>query len=648
MDINNTSHEQTIIADYGTWLSPISAEKIADGTKVILNLLVDGEMTYWCEMRPANKGRYTIVRRDREGTLYDVTPPNFNARTFVHEYGGGAFTVDRGVVYVSNAQDHAIYSIHPGMAPKRLTEGQVKVAQDGNAVWSGVRFADIHPCPQGLIAVGEEHGVGQCVENFLALIDTITGSYKKLVTGHDFYSSPTLSSDGKNIAWICWNHPEMPWTHTELWFGELTDQGIIKNKQHLPSSAPESFFQPQWSKEGILYFVTDRDRGWWNIHRYVDGKVENVCPIEAEVGEPLWVFDRSTYAFLGDHIIFSYNLNGRWQLAILNPKTKEWSSLDSDRDSQTIQHLRAGPGFVQFLEGSATQNEALMQLDDLPGYPVKILERNSTFLDQENISKPQHVAFSSGPRTAYGFYYPPKNKNYSAPVGQKPPLVVMIHGGPTAQAKGNFQLKQQYWTTRGFAVLDVNYGGSTGYGREYRKLLDLSWGIVDIEDCENGALFLVRQGLVDPNKLVIRGGSAGGYTTLAALAFRKTFCAGANYFGVADITALANDTHKFEKLYMEQLVGKYPEEKAIWESRSPINSVDTINVPLIIFQGEDDQIVPKNQSVMIYEALQKRGIRSELHIYPGEEHGFRQSHNIIHSLNREVEFYLEQFKQNNT
>ncbi len=642
----NIASQQHVVAHYGTWESPISAEKIAEGATTILNMLVDGGLTYWCEMRPTNKGRYTIVSCDSKGLVQDITPADFNARTFVHEYGGGAFTVDSGVVYVSNAQDHAIYVIHPGLPPKKLTEGQQKITHNGSSFWSGTRFADMQSTPLGLVAVGEEHSMEKPVENFLALIDTSTGECKKLATGYDFYSSPAVSVDGKNVAWICWNHPEMPWTTTELWTAELTPQGTLKNQQRIPSDVPEAFFQPQWSKEGILYFVTDRDKGWWNLHRYIDGCVENVCPMEAEMAEPLWSFGRSTYAFLGSKIVFAYNHQGRWQLAILNPETKEWRPCN--RNSQFIQQLRSGGNFVRFLELPANQNEALVQLDDTPGYPIHILRRAPVSLDEGDISASQHIAFPSGSHTAYGLYYPPKNKNYSAPAGEKPPLVVMIHGGPTGQSAAGFRLKHQYWTTRGFAVLDVNYGGSTGYGREYRKLLDKAWGVIDVDDCENGALFLVKQGLVDPNKLVIRGGSAGGYTTLAALAFRKTFKAGASYYGVADITALAYDTHKFEKLYMDQLVGKYPEEKAIWEARSPISSVDTINAPLIIFQGENDLIVPKNQSIMIYEALQKRGIKSELHIYPGEEHGFRQSQNIIHSLKRETEFYLEQFGLNNS
>lgn len=628
-------------ASYGTWISPISAEKISHGSSAKLNMLIDENNTYYTEARPENKGRSTIVKRDQDGKLQDMTPPDFNARTFVHEYGGGAFTVSKGVIYASSGTDSAIYVIHPGKDPVRLTEGQKKIDVDGVTKFEGTRFADMHVSKQGLIAVGEHHSPGKTVENFLALIDLTTGKYKKIASGNDFYSSPAISPDGKKIAWITWNHPYMPWTNTELWLADIADDGSFKNQKRIAGDIPESIFQPQWSLDGILYFVTDRNSGWWNIHRYSDGKIENVFPIKAEVAEPLWVLGRSTYAFLGKLIVFTYNSEGIWRLGLLDPEKKQWRSLGNTGVS--IQQVRSGDHFVQFLESYADKGEALVQVDDKPNHPIRTLSSTEPFVSGDYISQAQHIAFPSNGRTAYGFYYPPKNKDFEGPKDELPPLVVMIHGGPISQARGAFQLKHQYWTTRGFAVLDVNYGGSTGYGREYRSLLNHHWGIVDVEDAINGAKFLADKGLVDRNKLVIRGGSAGGFTTLAALTLGDTFKAGANYYGVADITALAHDTHKFEKHDMEQLVGKYPEEKELWLKRSPINSVDKITSPLIIFQGEDDAIVPKNQSIMIYEALKAKGIPTEIHIYPGEEHGFRQAANIVHSLKRESEFYLEVF-----
>ena len=598
------------------------------------SLQIDGDFTYWCEMRPENKGLSTLVRHDAIlGEQKDMTPADFNARTFVHEYGGGAFTVSNGIIYVSNGNDGAIYVIKPGFGPRRLTAQKTEKSE--------TRFADMHLTPYGLVAIGELHESGMPVQNFLALINTTNGSYKKLAWGYDFYSSPAISADGKKIAWICWNHPNMPWTNSELWVANLHKNGTLKAPKQICGKLKESIFQPQWSKDGTLYFVTDRDRGWWNLHRYVDGHIENVCPMEAEVAEPLWTFELSTYAFLGNQIVFTYNREGRWHLAILNPETKQWKEIH--REGVYIHQLRGNGDFVRFLEQYSDRGEALAQINESPDIPSRFLFSDSSRFEEGNISIPIHIAFPSNGRAAYGFFYPPHSSTKLA-LGKKPPLLVMIHGGPTAQATSSLQFEHQYWTSRGFALLDVNYGGSTGYGRSYRELLNHQWGVVDVEDCVNGARFLVREGLVDGNKLAIRGGSAGGFTTLAALAFQDTFDVGASYYGVADITALTRDTHKFEKNYAEQLVGKYPKEKQLWESRSPIHSVDQITAPLIIFQGEDDPIVPKNQSIMIFEALHEKGVCVELYLYPGEGHGFRQAKHIAESLSLEAEFYLKVFK----
>jgi len=637
---------QIITANYGTWDSPFTAKIVAEGAVSILNMYVDDTVTYWCEMRPTNKGRYTIVSCDENGNTQDITPPDFNVRTFVHEYGGGAFTVDKNVVYASNAADHAVYSIRPGTPPKKITEGQKQIEVDGKPISVGTRFADMHVSPLGLIAVGEEHTSDHQVNNFIALINTETGQYKKLASGYDFYICPAISPDAKKIAWVCWNHPNMPWTESELWIGNLEASGTVTNPQRIAGDIPESIIQPQWDKNGVLYFVSDRDKGWWNIHRYFNGKIENICPVEAEIGEPHWIFGRSSYAILDDKIFFSCNKNAQWQLGVLNTKTSEWEFIP--REAIAINHLRAAKDSIRFTEGYADRGPAVIKMNNTPGYPSTVILAEKMTIDPGYISSAQHISYPSNERIAYGLYYAPKNKDFKAPADELPPLIVIIHGGPTSQAIGLYSQKLQYWTSRGFAVLDVNHGGSTGYGREFRSLLDDSWGIVDVEDCENGAIYLANQYLVDPNKFVIRGGSAGGYTTLAALAFKTCFKAGANYFGVADITALAADTHKFEKHYMDSLVGKYPEKKAVWDERSPINSIDKINVPLIIFQGEEDPIVPPNQSIMIYEGLKKRGIPTILHLYPGEQHGFRQSQNIIHSLEEELAFYLNVFNLNKT
>jgi len=624
------------VASYGVWDSPITADILAEEASFTFNMIVEGTSTYSCELRPTNQGRSTIVRRNIDGTTQDMTPPDFDVRTAVHEYGGGAFTVSQGIIYASHGDDGAVYIIKPNEAPYRLTEGQIRL---DNGQWQGTRLADMHMTSYGLVAIGEHHDPDQPVDNFLALINVDNGSWVKLASGYDFYSSPAISADRKKIAWICWNHPNMPWTNTEMWIGEFDDNGYLSNTQQIGAGIQESFFQPQWSPDGILYFITDRDNGWWNIHRYSEGLIENVCPMDAEVAEPLWIFGMSTYAFLGDDIVFTYNQEGRWHLGILDTQTLDWEEIQ--RESAYISQVRSGSGFVQFLEYYVDKGEALVQIDE--NFSIDVLVSSKPNCEEDYISIPEHISFPSNDRIAYAFYYAPKNDRYMAPAGEKPPLIVMIHGGPTWQSPGIFQLGKQFWTSRGFAVLDINYGGSTGYGRPYRSLLDRNWGIVDVDDCVNGALYLAEQGLVDKEKMAIRGKSSGGYTTLAALAFRDVFKAGASYFGIADFAALIRDTHKFEQRYMEQLVGKYPEDLAIWEARSPINYVNQIHAPLILFQGEEDTVVPKNQSIMIYESLKQQGIPVDLYLYPGEGHGFRQAEHIIHSLNTEAEFYIRVF-----
>ncbi|MEI8365007.1 MAG: S9 family peptidase [Parachlamydiaceae bacterium] len=624
-----------ITAPYSTWTSPITPEKIAEGSNCITHMLIDGGDTYWCEMRPANKGRSTIVRRESSGKLQDVTPPEFNSRTLVHEYGGGSFTVANGIVYASNSIDNALYVIKPGEAPHKLTEGQTKEGSQH----TGTRFADLQLSFHGIIAVAEHHQPGKAVENFLALIDIKTGTYKKLAGGCDFYSSPAISPDGKKIAWLSWNHPHMPWTWTELWIAEIGKNGLLAHPQRIAGETPESILCPQWSPDGTLYFVSDRSNGWWNIHRFGD-IIENICPIKAEVGEPLWLFGKPTYAFLDEDIVFTYNSMGKWNLGVLDPQTKQWQPVD--RPSVVIHQLRSGKSCVRFLEGYTDRDDALIELKTIQNSVLRDCTKlycTKPSIDPGYISTGQHIAFPSENRTSYGFYYPPRNKDFQGMPGTQPPLIVTIHGGPTGQARASFNLKHQFWTSRGFAVLDVNYGGSSGYGRPYRQLLDRNWGVVDVEDCINGALYLAGNGLADRNNLFIRGGSSGGYTTLAVLVSTNIFRAGASYYGIADITALAKDTHKFEASYNDELMGKYSDEKDVWEARSPINSVDKISTPLIIFQGEDDAIVPKNQSIMIYEALKSRGISVEIHIYPEEAHGFRQAANICDALTKEAAFF---------
>lgn len=619
-------------ASFGHWQSPISAAQVASGMVRVMELYADNDNVYWSELRPANQGRSTIVKRSTDGSTIDITPPDFDVRTRVHEYGSGAFTVNNDIVYASKGSDARIYEIIPGKEPRPITPS--------NTEETHARFADFEVTSLGIFAVGEMHQ-NNVVKNFIALINPETGTWKTITEGYDFYSNPILSPDKKKLAWVCWNHPNMPWTNNELWVADLNDQAEISHLTKIAGELPESISQPKWHIDGSLYFISDRNNGWWNLHKHQNGQVTSLYPMAAEITYPQWFFKMSTWAFLNDNeIIFGYNKDGWWQLAHINLETLAFKNIGEK--SSYLSNIRSSNQSVVFLEFQSHKIKELKIIDSQ--HQISLLTHFDRInIDEEYLSKPVHLAFPSEQRTAYGFYYPPCNKDFKAPENEKPPLIVISHGGPTAQSSASYSQEVQYWTTRGFGILDVNYGGSTGYGRDYRSALDRNWGIVDVEDCVNGALYLAEKGLVDPDRLIIRGGSAGGYTTLAALAFKDVFKAGASYYGVADLEALAKDTHKFESRYLEQLVGKYPEEKELWMVRSPINSVEKISCPLIIFQGEKDPIVPQNQALMIYEALKKRGVSTEIHIYEGEEHGFRKAKNIINSLEREVEFYQKVF-----
>ncbi|MBS0616080.1 MAG: S9 family peptidase [Verrucomicrobia bacterium] len=594
-------------SSYGTWPSPISADWVTAAQKRFTNIIIDGEDIYWDEMRPSENGRTALMRRTKDGAIEEAVLPSFSVRTRVHEYGGGAFTAKASKVYFVNDRDQRIYA-----GDKPLTA-------------AGVRFADLHVAEEFLIAVGE-----QGHENFLVAIDLATGSFDKMATGHDFYASPALSPDGKKLAFLTWDHPNMPWDGTDLWVADYSS-GKITNIQHVAGSKTESIFEPQWSPEGDLYFVSDRT-GWWNIYK----NNQPICPMEADFGLPQWVFGMSTYGFTGIEILALYQKQGQGNIALLPPLRP----LTLGKTFYT--QLRVGKNFAAFICGSPSESKMVVRLD-LTTQKLEILAHNLVpHIDPTNFSHPEVLAYpSASGRTAYGYFYPPANKEHTAPVGELPPLLIFTHGGPTASTSSSLDLGIQYWTSRGFAVLDVDYGGSTGYGRAYRDALKGNWGIVDIEDCEYGAKFLTDQKKVDPNKIAIRGGSAGGYTTLAALTFGKRFTVGASYYGVSDLSALAEQTHKFESHYLESLVAPYPARKDIYKARSPLFSVDKLHCPVIFFQGTEDLVVPVNQAQMMYDALHNRGILTELVLYEGEQHGFRRAENIRDALQKELAFYLK-------
>ncbi|WP_017660033.1 S9 family peptidase [Baaleninema simplex] len=619
------------IAPYGTWKSPITSDLIASGSIRLGGLAFDGDEIYWVEGRPSEGGRNVLVRRQPDGTTADVTPQDYNVRSRVHEYGGGAFVVDNGVVYFSNVSDGRIYRQPLGETPQPLTpEG-------------AFRYADfvVDRSRDRLLCVREDHSGEGEPENTLVTVG-FDGSVEVLVSGCDFYASPALSPDGNQLAWLSWNHPNMPWDGTQLWLADIDDNGKLSNGKTVTGGANESVFQPQWSPNGTLYFASDR-ASWWNLYRLGKVGVEPLFPLNAEFATPQWVFGMSTYAFLGgDRLICAYTQQGMWQMATLNLGTKRLQNLETPYTQ--ISSVRGRGDRVAFLGSSPTESSALV-LMDVDRDDMKILRRSSDLeVDPSYISKPEAIEFpTENGQTAYGFFYPPTNPDYQAPDGEKPPLLVKSHSGPTASASTGLRLSIQYWTSRGFGFLEVNYGGSTGYGRDYRQRLDGNWGVVDVDDCANGAKYLVDRGLVDGDRLAITGSSAGGYTVLCALTFRDTFKAGASYYGVSNLETWAADTHKFELRYIDRLVGPYPERKDVYEARSPIHFVDRLSCPTIFFHGLEDTVVPPSQAEQMVEALRKKGLPVAYVPFEGERHGFRQAETIKRALDAEFYFYSRVF-----
>lgn len=600
-------------AHFGTWDSPITSEMLTKGARRFGNIAIENETVYWTELRPDENGRTLIVTEKG-----DVTPPDYCVRTRVNEYGGLAFTVRGKTLYFVNDSDQRIY-VQEGEKVTPLTQ-------------EGPRYGDLLATSYGLIAV-EEKGQDQR----LALIDYTTGQVTALASGHDFYSSPVISPDGKKLAWLTWDLPNMPWDGTEVWTADF--EGKVTHVRKVAGGESESIFEPAWSPKGVLHYVSDKT-GWWNLYRETGEKSEPVYPLEAEFGLPQWVFGMSTYGFLGEDILCTYFQEGKWNLSLL---TQQGHKVLPTRGEYHTQ-IRCGKKCAAYLSSSPGEGPSVVCLSG--GKEISLAKTPRPFDDTEYFSVPQPIAFPSrGGRVAYAYYYPPKNKDFKGKPGEYPPLIVRSHGGPTAQTLGAFSLAIQFWTSRGFAYLDVNYGGSTGYGRPFRDSLNGNWGVVDVQDCEAGALYCVKQGWADPKKLIITGESAGGYTTLAALAFGKTFTLGSSLFGVSDLEALAVHTHKFESRYLDQLVGPYPERKDLYYARSPINFPDKIHVPVIFFQGREDKIVPLDQAEKMYEVLRARGLKTKLIIYDGEQHGFRKASSIKNCYDEALQFFLESWLQ---
>jgi dipeptidyl aminopeptidase/acylaminoacyl peptidase len=622
-----------IVSPYGSWKSPITAEVVAAGEIGLEQIRLDGNDIYWIERRSQESGRKVIVRCSANAQMSDLTPFPLNARTRVHEYGGGDYAVLNGTIVFSNFTDQRLYIQRPGLEPKPLTPD------------APLRYADgqIDRRRNVFFCVREDHsGQGEAINAIVRVDLNRADPGTIVVSGNDFYSSPRLSPDGSLLAWLTWNHPNMPWDGTELWVGELNADGSVSKQHRVAGGVNESVCQPEWSPNGVLHFVSDRT-GWWNLYRWRENMVEPLCPMDAEFGEPQWVFGGSLYGFESAHrIVCSYTQSGYSQVALLDTATGVLNRIDLPYTA--ISQVRVGRGRLVFIGASSIETSSIVSLD-LASRDLRVLYRaRESQVDAGYLSPPRAIEFpTERGLTAHGYFYLPRNRDYAAPTDEKSPLLVLSHGGPTSATSASLKYGIQYWTSRGIAVLDVNYGGSSGYGRAYRERLNGQWGIADVDDCVNGARYLVQHGEVDGNRLAIRGGSAGGYTTLCALTFRDIFKAGASHYGVSDLEALAKDTHKFESRYLDTLIGPYPKRRDLYVERSPIHFTERLSCPMILFQGLEDQVVPPGQAEKMVEAVRAKKLPVAYLTFAGEQHGFRKAENIKRVLEAELYFYSKVF-----
>ncbi len=622
-------------APYGSWPTPFtSAMVVADAVR-LGELVVDGADVLWAEGRPAEGGRTQIVRRRPDGTCADVLPDGCDARTAVHEYGGGGWWARDGVVWFVNWADQRLYRLAPDADPLPLTPEPATRRAD--------RYADGDLAPDGasIVCVRERHrgsSAAEVVNEIVRLDAHVPGEPEVLVSGSDFVAAPRLSPDGTTLAWLRWNHPSMPWDATELVVSDLdTGEELV-----IAGGPDESVLEPRWDADGALWFVSDRT-DWWNLYRYTPGTdIATVVRTDAEIGVPPWQFGSARYALLPDgSVVFARLRRGYDGLARRAP---DGTVSDLDTPFSRVTAVRAAPdGSVLVVAGSPTQEPGVHRVDPAAGVVETLRPPRDLGIDPGFVSVPEHISFpTDDDRTAHALFYPPAHPERTGPEGERPPLIVEIHGGPTAAASPVFSTAVQYWTSRGFALADVNYGGSTGYGRAFREELLGQWGVVDVADCLAAARHLARTSRVDGERLTIRGGSAGGFTTLAALARADTpFAAGADHFGVADLEALARDTHKFESRYLDRLVGPYPAARDVYVERSPIHHVGRLTRPLIVLQGSEDRVVPPAQSEMIVGALRDRRVPVAYLLFDGEQHGFRRAENIRRALDAELSFYAQ-------
>ncbi len=621
-------------AVFGSWKSPITTDLMLRDSVGLGEISIIENNIYWIEMRPQENGRYIVVKQTPDGQQTDVIPSEFNARTRVHEYGGGSYlATEQGLVF-TNFSDQSLYLINSNNDCLKLNNREA------------CRYADmVHDKNNDrLICVREDHSdkTNEAVNTIVEVSLSEPGNEKVLVEGADFYSNPRISHGGKYLCWISWQHPNMPWDNTNLYLVEINDSGELGTPIHIAGGDNEAVCQPVWAPDDKLCFVSDRNN-WWNLYRYMNNEINCVIALDAEFAVPQWSFRGCNYDFIDKELILAiYRQQGLAYIGLINVSNKTIETLSlpyTDFESIVCNQDKAW-----FLAASPNEFPSIIEYDIKQNTNSVIRRSNNLCLDQETISVGESLNFPvDNEHSAHAFFYGPKNKEFIGLDNEMPPLIVISHGGPTGESHNGLKMVVQFFTSRGFAVLDVNYGGSSGYGRAYRQRLNGQWGIVDVNDCSQAALYVAEQGWVDKERLAIRGSSAGGFTTLAALAFTDVFKAGASHYGISELEAMTTDTHKFESRYLDSLIGAYPEEQELYKERSPINAVDNLSCPVIFFQGLEDKIVLPNQAEMMVDALKRKGIPVAYIAYEGEQHGFRQAKNIKRTLEAEYYFYSKVF-----
>jgi dipeptidyl aminopeptidase/acylaminoacyl peptidase len=624
---------------YGTWPSPITPELAARASRRTGLLQAGGGRIYWSESRPEEQGRQVIVGAGPDGRREDILPPPFSARSRVHEYGGGEFMVAGETVYFVNDKDQQIYVLSPGGQPRKLTDAP------------GTRFADLilDDARDRLIGVAETHAQGGRAGAHSPPANTLVaialgggqrGRVTELATGRDFYASPRVSPDGTELAFLAWNLPDMPWDSASLLLARIRDDGDLGRPRRIAGGNGSATVQPEWGPDGNLYFAWD-ETGWGCLYRWDGQRVRLIHKApRAELWRSHWVFGMRAFAISPKGKLAAVLLqNG---LPLLKVGSLEPSKLDVQRiPRQSVARIEdpipVGERFAALVSPPMAM-PGVMWIDH--GRPKPVAPVPAGEIDPGSVSRGEVREFRNARREkVFGIHYAPRNAQHQGPKGALPPALVLAHGGPTSMTDASLKMRVQFYTSRGFAVLDVNYSGSTGFGRAYRERLNGQWGIADVADCASAARFLAREGLADPDMIAIGGGSAGGYTTLMALATTKVFAAGASHYGISDLGLLMEHTHKFESGYLHRLLGTTLSKwKTVCAERSPLTLIDGITAPVILFQGLDDKVVPPEQSRLIVEKLKARGIDVAYYEYAGEGHGFRKAETIVAVLEAELAF----------